>query len=61
MGCKWVFTLKYKSEGTLDWYKGTLVAKKFNQTYGIDYLETFLPIIKLNTVRVLLFVAVNNE
>ena len=37
VGCKWVFTTKYKSDGTLDRYKARLVAKGFTQTYGIDY------------------------
>ena len=61
MGCKWVFSLKYKAGGTLDRHKTRLVAKGFTQTYGIDYSETFSPIAKLNTVRVLLSVVVNKD
>ena len=34
IGCKWVFTVKYKSNGTLDRYKAILVVKRFTQTYG---------------------------
>lgn len=37
MGCKWVFTLKYKSDRTLNRYKARLVAKGFTQAYGVDY------------------------
>ncbi|TYK05024.1 Cysteine-rich RLK (receptor-like protein kinase) 8 [Cucumis melo var. makuwa] len=60
-GCKWVFALKYKAEGTLDRYKARLVAKGFTQTYDVDDSETFSPVAKLNAVRVLLYVAMNKD
>ena len=47
--CKWVFTLKYKVNGTIKWHKTQLVAKGYTQTYGIDYQERFAPIAKMNT------------
>ena len=59
MGCKWVFSIKYKSNETIDKYKVRLVAKGYTQTYEIDYQETFALVAKMNTVRVILSLVVN--
>ena len=54
-----MFTLKFLSNGDLERHKARLVARGFSQTYGVDYRETFAPVAKLNTVRVVLSLAVN--
>src|SRR5438270_10398710 len=59
IGCKWVYTIKQTSEGKVDRYKTRLVAKGYSQTYGIDYDETFAPVIKMNMVRTLVSCAAN--
>ena len=57
--CRWVFILKYNPDGTIHRHKARLVARGFSHTYGIDYKETFSPMVRLNSVRVILSLAVN--
>ena len=59
VGRKWVFTVKHKANGSLQYYKVRLIAKGYTQTYGMDYLKTFPPVPKMNIVRILLSLAVN--
>lgn len=55
---KWIFKSKFHSNGTLAKRKVRLVAKGFQQTHGIDFFETFSPVIKASTICIILTIVV---
>jgi len=61
INCRWVFTMKYRPDGTMDRYKAHLAAWGFTQTYGVDYLEIFSHVARLNSIHILFSLAVNQQ
>uniref|UniRef100_A0A2N9IA16 Retrovirus-related Pol polyprotein from transposon TNT 1-94 n=1 Tax=Fagus sylvatica TaxID=28930 RepID=A0A2N9IA16_FAGSY len=61
LGCKWVYSIKVKSDGSLDRYKARLVALGNNQEYGVNYEETFAPVAKMTTIRTILAIAASQN
>ena len=61
ISCKWIFKLKLNSDGIVARHKARLVAKGFTQQYGLDFLETFSPVAKITTLRLLISLAASNN
>lgn len=56
IGCKWVFKTKYNAQGDMH-FKARLVAKGYEQEYGVHYQETYAPVARLTSMRLLLALA----
>ena len=61
VGCRWLYKNKFHPDGTRRCSKSRLVAKGYNQEFGRDYAETFSPVVKSTTLRLVLDVAISNS
>ena len=57
IGCKWVLRKKLKPDGTIDKFKARLVAKGFKQKTDVDFFDTFSPVTRITSIRLLIAVA----
>ncbi|KAK5832366.1 hypothetical protein PVK06_016168 [Gossypium arboreum] len=61
IGVKWVFRAKFNSDGSLNKYKARLVVKGYSQEYGTDFMETFAPVARLDTIKLLFALAAQKQ
>lgn len=59
--CKWVFKIKRNTDGSIERYKCRLVARGFSQKAGIDYHETFSPVARLDSIRLILSIVAKED
>jgi hypothetical protein len=61
VGSKWIYKIKRNPDGSISRYKARLVAQGFSQAKGLDYFETFSPVVRHSTVRIIIALAAMNK
>lgn len=61
LGSKWVYKIKYNSDGSIERYKSRLVAQGCSQQAGVDCFETFSPVVKISTIRCVLTLSLSKN
>ena len=57
IGCKWIFKRKLKPDGAIDKYKACLVVKGYKQKHNVDYFDTYSPVTRIASIRILFAIA----
>ena len=57
LGYKWIFKRKLKADGSTNKYKARLVVKAYKQKEGVDYFDTYLPVTRVTSIRMLMAIA----
>lgn len=55
--CRWIYKVKIRTDGSIDRYKASLCAKGYLQRKGIDFYETFSPVVRYDSIRILIALA----
>lgn len=61
IGCKWIYKIKYKADGSIERYKASLVIRRDTKVEGVDFTKIFSPVIKMSTVIFLVVMAVKKH